>query len=147
MRKLLIASFLSVAVLLPGCVFVGPGNEELALDDGTVVGEMHAQSGGINGYLVTIYPEYTNAIRAYNDGPCAGDEVCTLAYLHDLDGHAEWHRATASDEAGDFRSALDDTRADAARCIAVQIKASGENWTYRTSGEDDSCTRDGSGSW
>ena len=154
MRKVLLAALLSLtAASFSGCVLIGPGNTNLSIN-GTVVGEVHAQSGGLNGYLVTFYPNITEVIRAMDDGKitlndnnghpvhCSGSgsamDVCTIRWLRTFDGSAEWHRATADDEAGDMSGGLDDMPHKGSDCLAVQIKLSGENWTYRHHG-DSSC--------
>lgn len=137
MRKLLIVGLLGLGSIgSTGCVLVGPGNTQIKLN-GTIVGEMHAQSGGLNGYLVTLYPKITDAIQAVNDVTCRGSEVCTLRWMRTFQNNSYWRSATADDEAGDFREALDATRGNN-RCIAVHIKNSGENWTYRNA-SDASC--------
>ena len=158
MRKLLLASLLSVATFgASGCVLVGPGNTQLQIN-GHDVGEVHALSGGLHGYLVTMYSPITQAIRAMHDGKislqdnngrlihCGGSttDVCTLRWLRTFDGHAEWHRATADDEGGDFHSALTGMPHPTVDCLAVQITLSGENWTYRHASET-SCQPPGTG--
>lgn len=155
MRKLLLASLLSLtAIGFSGCVLVGPGNTQLKFGN-SVVGEFHAQSGGLHGYLVTLYAPITTAIKALHDGKIAlndasghlvncvgrpeGRDKCTLRWLKTFDGSAEWHRATADDEAGDFHDAITGMPHPGYDCVAVQITPGGENWTYRHA-SDSSCT-------
>jgi hypothetical protein len=159
MRKLMLASLLSLtAIGVSGCVLVGPGNTQLKFGN-AVVGELHAQSGGTNGYLVTLYAPITGAIRAMhnatislNDGNghlvhCGGPQTdqCTLRWLRTFDGSAEWHRATADSEGGDFHDALFSMPHPNVDCLAVQIYLvnvpfrDSENWTYRHQ-SDSSCT-------
>ena len=69
MRKLLLSSLVSLAAIgMSGCEFVPGFNNGAFKLNGTVVGEMHAQSGGANGVLVTLYPNITEgAIRTMHD--------------------------------------------------------------------------------
>jgi len=171
LRKLLLASLMSLATIgMSGCVLVGPGNIYLKHGD-SIVGEIHAQSGGLNGYLVTLYAGPTEAIRAFHDGQirlpdghrpphtwnCAAAtydrDVCVLRWLDTFDGSAEWERATADEEEGDFHSALTGIPHRRYDCLAVHIDTPGwgddENWTYRHA-SDSSCTPPsggGGGSW
>ena len=162
MRKLLLVSVMSIAALgMSGCVLAGPGNTQIKFGD-TVVGEMHAQSGGLNGYLVTLYPNVTEgAIRALHDRgtfpldghkpPHAwnciakpeGRDACTLRWLDTFNGTAEWERATADSEGGDFHEALQAIQHRGFDCLAVHIDTPGigddENWTWRHK-SDSSCS-------
>lgn len=139
MRKLLVMGLLVLASTgSTGCVLVGPGNTQIKLN-GSIIGEMHAQSGGLNGYLVTLYPNVTDAIQTVNDVTCHGNEVCTLRWMRGFNNNGYWRSATADDEAGDFAEALNATRGNN-RCVAVHVKNSGENWTYRDP-TDASCRR------
>ena len=158
MRKLLLVSLLSLATVgVSGCVLAGPGNTQLKFGK-TVVGELHAQSGATNGYLVTLYPSITGVIRGMHDAKltlkdanghsvhCGGPQTdqCTLRWLKTFDGSAEWHRATSDSEGGDFHDALFSMPHPNADCLAVQIYPvslpwrDAENWTYRHA-SDSSC--------
>jgi hypothetical protein len=154
MKKIVVVALVSLATLgASGCVLAGPGNTQIKQGN-AVVGEMHALSGGVSGYLVTFYAGPTTAIKALHDGKislknnygtlihCGGSttDVCTLRWLHTFQGSAEWHRATADDEAGDFHSAITGMPHPGFDCVAVQINTfGGENWTYRHA-SDSSCT-------
>jgi hypothetical protein len=154
MRKVVLGLALGVvAIGASGCALYGPGNQSVYNEDlNKYVGELHAQSGGANGYLFTAYRRTNEELLTfgfsqlmldlYNSKSGTGEQKAkqTLASLRSLTSDIEfsqWQDAIASDEWDDFRGALLDMATQSDRCIAVHFK-SGENWTTRA-GSDASC--------
>jgi hypothetical protein len=163
-KLLLVLAFGGIAFGTSGCVLVGPGNSTIYVEKlNRYVGEMHAQSGGVNGELVTFYREDWNPdvrdqllILPLSDTLLADYRAkrqshdiqdSSILTLRDLkawsagtggisDSH--WLNALADSKWSDFHDALSQMAQASDTCIAVQLYSSSSNWTTR-SGTDASC--------